>query len=110
MRSEGKIWLVEGQYETLAVVHCPGCNIGHPFRVKSNNANRPSWTWNGDMHKPTFTPSMLVNGHDESSRCHSFVTDGKIQFLGDCFHDLKNTTVDLPDLDYAGDPIKGSGQ
>lgn len=29
--------------------------------------------------------------------CHSFVTDGKIQFLNDCFHSLKGQTVDLPD-------------
>lgn len=28
--------------------------------------------------------------------CHSFVTDGRIQFLGDCTHDLAGKTVDLP--------------
>lgn len=27
-----------------------------------------------------------------------FLTDGKIQFLGDCFHDLKNQTVDMVDI------------
>jgi hypothetical protein len=35
------------------------------------------------------------------SVCHSFVTDGRIQFLGDCTHALANQTVELPDLpDY----------
>jgi len=29
--------------------------------------------------------------------CHSFVTDGRIQFLGDCTHTLAGQTVDLPD-------------
>lgn len=30
--------------------------------------------------------------------CHSFVTDGRIQFLADCTHDLAGLTVDLPDF------------
>jgi hypothetical protein len=29
--------------------------------------------------------------------CHSFVTDGRIQFLGDCTHALAGQTVDLPE-------------
>ena len=29
------------------------------------------------------------------SVCHSFVTDGKIQFLGDCTHELAGQTVEL---------------
>lgn len=29
--------------------------------------------------------------------CHSFVTDGRIQYLGDCTHSLAGQTVDLPD-------------
>jgi len=28
--------------------------------------------------------------------CHSFITDGRIQYLGDCTHALANQTVDLP--------------
>ena len=31
-------------------------------------------------------------------RCHSFVTDGRIQFLSDCTHALAGQTVDLPDI------------
>ncbi|WP_019573378.1 DUF6527 family protein [Curvibacter lanceolatus] len=31
-----------------------------------------------------------------SKRCHSFVTDGRIQFLSDCTHELAGQTVDLP--------------
>ena len=46
--------------------------------------------WNNNVIEPTFTPSLLVNTTDPALFCHLFLTDGKIQFLGDCFHDLKN--------------------
>jgi hypothetical protein len=29
--------------------------------------------------------------------CHSFITDGRIQFLGDCTHRLAGQTVPIPD-------------
>jgi len=77
--------------------HCPGCEYSHWVRVTGQGA----WGFNGNEEKPTFTPSVLVNasGDSEIKRCHSFVKDGKIQFLGDCDHSLKNQTVDLPDMD-----------
>jgi len=49
------------------------------------------------MDKPTFTPSINCNAGDPHHQCHNFVNDGRIQFLGDCFHALKNQTVDIPD-------------
>lgn len=58
----------------------------------------PMWSWNNNVIEPTFTPSLLVNTTDLASFCHLFLTDGKIQFLGDCFHDLKNQTVDMVDI------------
>ena len=30
--------------------------------------------------------------------CHHFVTEGKIQFCGDCTHALRGQTVELPDF------------
>lgn len=80
----------------LYCFHCEGCGYGHPFEVCADNTG---WKWNGSLDKPTFTPSLLVWGNDESRRCHSYVTDGKIQFLNDSFHGLKGQTVDLPDWD-----------
>lgn len=79
----------------LYVFHCPGCERAHPFEVEAPNGR--GWTWNGSLDKPTFHPSLLVD-HPEH-RCHSFVTDGKIQFLSDCWHALRGTTVELPDWD-----------
>lgn len=72
--------------------HCPGCKRNHPFTV-------PRWSWNGSMDKPTFSPSLLCFKDDAQRRCHSFVKDGKIQFLDDCWHELKGQTVEIPDWD-----------
>lgn len=72
------------------VIFCPGCKCGHGFVVDR-------WTFNGDYEKPTFNPSMLVNQDNPARRCHSFVRDGNIQFLNDCFHELAGQTVPLED-------------
>ncbi len=74
---------------------CPGCGFGHSVRVKGHYI----WEWNGNVEKPTFSPSVLVDGAKPDRRCHSFVRDGRIEFLGDCHHALKGTTVDLPPYD-----------
>lgn len=89
---------------------CPGCNETHMIRHGPGQ-----WGWNGSPDRPTFTPSILVRGvkrltdeqHAAWQRgealpepvptvCHSFVTDGRIQFLGDSTHALAGQTVDLP--------------
>lgn len=67
---------------------CPGCECSHAFTC-------PPWTFNGDLEKPTFSPSLLCNPHYPHGRCHSFVKDGKIQFLSDCYHKLAGQTVEL---------------
>ena len=81
----------------LFVFRCPGCGYDHPFHV--GFSARPSWDWNGKLDKPTFSPSLMVFGMDESRRCHSFVRDGNIEFLGDCFHSLRGRTVELPEYE-----------
>lgn len=103
---------------------CPGCDGAHQVAVGEGPG--PRWGYNGNPDAPTFTPSVLVrSGHYvpgeegkacwctynranpdrpapfECSVCHSFVTDGRIQFLGDCTHRLAGQTVDLPDWDTA---------
>lgn len=75
---------------------CPGCDYAHQIRVGT-------WTWNGDLERPTFSPSVLVVGGIHQMRCHSFVTDGRIQFLGDCTHALAGRTVDLPEWESGRD-------
>lgn len=94
------------------MIFCPACRSGHLFNTTPNLPNgvggkRPAWAFDGNLEEPTFSPSMLVTTNDPShphhqpraafSRCHSFVTAGKIQFQRDCTHPLAGTTVDLPD-------------
>jgi hypothetical protein len=83
----------------LYVYWCPGCGYCHHIKTKEYNtdpAHHPQWEWNGDMDKPTCSPSFLIGG---AKRCHSFIHDGKIEYLQDCDHDLKGTTVDMADMD-----------
>ena len=96
---------------------CPGCGEVHIYDSR--------WTFNGNFEAPTFMPSYLVKSghyadnfltenrtecwctyaekHPEQPApfscyiCHSFVTDGKIQFLSDCTHALAGQTVEIPD-------------
>lgn len=96
---------------------CPGCReIHHVWTHGTRGAN---WTFNENVEKPTFSPSILVTGKetekDENNNwtggwvrnpdgtakdqvCHSFVTDGRIQFLPDCTHPLAGQIVDIPTL------------
>jgi hypothetical protein len=61
-----------------------------------------AWTFNGDTERPTLSPSLLLTYDfgDERKRyvCHSFVTDGRIQYLGDCTHPMAGQVVDLPEI------------
>jgi hypothetical protein len=74
-------------------IHCPACKEEHQLNE--------GWSFNGNVEKPTFSPSLLVQGGrgwDESYQdfvCHSFIKDGKIQFLNDCSHELRGKTVEL---------------
>lgn len=82
---------------------CPGCDRAH--QIGYGQGAGPRWAWSGGADKPTFRPSVLVryDGSDASRNgappavCHSFVTDGRIQFLSDSTHALAGQTVDLPE-------------
>ncbi|RYG88824.1 MAG: ammonia monooxygenase [Alphaproteobacteria bacterium] len=87
---------------------CPGCDAEHCCGVKNTGDARPIWTWNDDLDRPTLQPSVLIRTGravdpnfqpepgDPPEVCHSYVTDGRIQFLSDCTHGLAGQTVDLP--------------
>lgn len=93
---------------------CPGCDAGHTITY----GGADTWTWDGNAERPTFSPSVLAFPHrtfidedlpmgDEpgqllhpsnrkmTPRCHSFVRDGRIEYLGDCEHAAAGTTVDM---------------
>lgn len=78
---------------------CPGCGYGHFVHVREPNSLGAQWTFTGNFDKPTFRPSILVFKDRPDMRCHSFVTDGQIKFLSDCYHSLAGQTVTLPDIE-----------
>lgn len=100
--------------DPLWAFECPGCGNLHAFDQR--------WEYNADPELPTFRPSLLIrSGHYTPGKdgspcwctynaehpddpapykcgvCHSFVTDGRIQFLSDCTHALAGQTVEIPD-------------
>lgn len=82
------------------IFYCSGCEYCHGVPVKSDRYS--NWNWNGDLEKPTLTPSIFVNrGREcpELHACHSYLTDGKINYLSDCSHGLAGQIVEVEDLD-----------
>jgi len=93
---------------------CPGCRMMHQVGVGEGPG--PRWVYNGNPDAPTFSPSIKVSGTERLTDqqhaaimrgepfepkpllCHSFVRDGRIQFLNDSTHALAGQTVDLSDL------------
>lgn len=77
---------------------CPGCDMAH----KIWTSGPTSWDFNGNLEKPTFSPSLMCHWPDPDKQgadrtCHSFIRAGEIQFLGDCTHALAGQTVPIPD-------------
>lgn len=89
---------------------CPGCEEIHVLPH--------GWTFNGDLDRPTFTPSFKHGGkrrvfkdgrwtgdwvRDAAGKtvpmvCHYILTAGQLHYCGDCTHALAGKTVPLPPL------------
>lgn len=85
--------------------HCPGCGCKHWVPT----AGEKKWSFNGDVSRPTISPSIVVwseefRDPDDASfvipatRCHLFVKEGRLEFLHDCTHHLKDQTVDMVEV------------
>lgn len=74
---------------------CEGCGYEHAFALKTEGGHHQ---FNGDLNNPTISPSLVQN-FTPDRMCHSFINNGHIQYLGDCWHHLKNKTVELLDVD-----------
>lgn len=87
---------------THITINIPGPSglLTLPVIQHGTRAGTGCWTWNGSTDAPTLRPSVLTTSR--SFRCHSWITDGQAQFLDDCDHSLRNTTVDL--LPVAAEP------
>jgi len=89
---------------------CPACDEMHPLP--------DSWTFDGNLEKPTFAPSFKHNGlkltygpdgkwdgwaRDAAGNtiphiCHYHITEGKIAYCNDCNHEFNSKTIPMPDL------------
>jgi len=63
-----------------------------------------AWQWNRSDDAPTFSPSVLAHPHPTLGEgdiptmtplCHTFITDGVIDFLSDCTHALAGQKVPM---------------
>lgn len=74
---------------TFYIFWCPGCNTHHYVT--------DSWTIIGALtDSPTVRPSIRVRG--PKPLCHMFITDGNIQYLSDCGHELKGKTIEMENV------------
>lgn len=71
-----------------------------PVIIKGTRDGTGCWTWNGDVDKPTLRPSVLTTAQHLGMHCHTWVSDGKAQFLEDCSHELRGQTVDMLEVPY----------
>lgn len=126
VQGEGYVHYVQCSIEeaTHVSINIPGPNgvITLPIIGRSTREGTGGWNWNGSVDSPTLNPSVLtINGHfmaDHSGRCwcdynrehpddqkvfecfrcHTWITDGKAQFLEDCSHQYRGQTLDLLDV------------
>ena len=88
-KHEGNVFKTQYQY------WCNGCGYEHAFSLKSEGGNHD---FNMDLNNPTISPSLLQNFTPDKT-CHSYIKEGKIQYLSDCWHKLKGQTIELPNID-----------
>lgn len=86
-----------------ALFYCVGCKMAHPIKFGDGPGQR--WRFNGSAEHPTFHPSVAVRFPWKGKEviCHSFVTDGRIQYLGDSTHEYAGQTIELPEFRWGED-------
>jgi hypothetical protein len=78
----------------------PSSRIVLPVQIKGRREGTGNWTWNGSVEAPDLKPSVLTKmGRGGGIVCHSWINHGKVEFLGDCTHELAGQTLDLLDVE-----------
>lgn len=85
----------EKYHHTQYLYYCEGCKTSHAFGLKSEGGNHD---FNMDLNNPTVSPSLVAN-FSPGTMCHSFIRNGKIEYLNDCWHDLKGRTIELSNVE-----------
>lgn len=71
------ITVIQGRDCKLLTFHCPHCGKYHSVAVRMRKEKLPltfsgeSWMWNGNLVRPTLTPSCVANGP-----CHCYIEGG----------------------------------
>jgi hypothetical protein len=111
--ADGKEVLCSPEEAELVVIKLPQPDLGEyvdhsirklPVILKGQRHGTSCWSWNGDVDRPTFHPSVLtqVNYTEVAKKdfcCHSFVNDGMVQFLSDCSHEYAGKTMELLEIE-----------
>jgi hypothetical protein len=87
-------------------VWCPGCYAAKGWGglhqvgvvVNGEKAYGQQWEWDGVLEPLTVSPSLLVTAPPTPRVCHSFIRDGRWEYLTDSTHPLAGQTVDMVDL------------
>lgn len=102
-------------------IWCPGCKSLKMLPINGTSDKRPNWQFDGNLEKPTLSPSIKTSYymmsdegeaaaergdapgpdgryHGHEYVCHSFLKAGRWEFLSDCTHELKSQTVDMQPL------------
>lgn len=82
--------------------YCNGCRCDHGVWTTSKNPKTQGiWQFNGDLDKPTVTPSLKIEMPygDTLSICHSIITGGFINYCNDSTHHLAGQNVELMEYD-----------
>lgn len=99
----------EEEAKCVVAIMCPGCKCHHVIATVQPFSNGAKWGFNGDMDKPTFSPSLLITTPEVKDEeytipatvCHSWIENGMIRFMDDgTTHHLRGQTVELPDVDH----------
>lgn len=93
-------WVPDGR---RCWIWCPGCDMAHAPAIVGEDGTAPTgpcWDWNGhDDEHFGIEPSLLVQEwNGPGSVCHSFIRDGRWEFLGDSTHALAGKTVPMVPL------------
>ena len=93
-----KVNKTKGQYSFW----CSGCKCRHYIWTKNEGYDHPIWEFNGDLNNPTVHPSVLVTYPvgGVNNICHSFIRDGKIEYLSDCTHELAGKTIEMESSEH----------
>lgn len=99
-----KLWERKGATVSYFLLWCPACGFGHVFEY-------PRWSFNGNLDKPTFTPSLrifvritkevddkLIDTGEIRTVCHFNLVDGQLQYAGDNPHQFNSQIITMQDI------------